>query len=238
MSKQGGSLSLIKNGPVKVTLGATVLGHTFEGVEVEIEGDWNPLQVDEWGEGWADAMKNADGILVTLRLPEFATDRLESLMPGSTEVIDGSKKKVTHGRSAGYRASDFALSLRIHPIALLDSDKSRDLLLYKAFVVDGLSYEYQTAEITAYEVQFRGLIDSARDEGDQLFSLGDDTAALDITPPTITLTSPLNDASGVVVSANAEVTFSEAMDEASVLNEDNVVLFERDSETPVAVTLS
>ena len=47
MSKQGGSVSEIFNGPQKVTFGGRVLGFTKDGINVEIEGgEWEAITVD------------------------------------------------------------------------------------------------------------------------------------------------------------------------------------------------
>lgn len=236
-SRQGGTFTQIKNGPCKITFDGLVLGFTREGVDVDPQGEWADLTVDEGGDTPLDAMRTKEGIEVTMRLPQFSMDILEKIIPGSTRVIDGADEKLTVGQTHGYRARDYAGSLRIHPILAGDADKSQDLLIYKAFVAEGPAWSYQVGEVTMYEVTFRALMDTDRAQGDQVYSLGNDDASADVTPPTVTVV-PANDAPGVAVGANIVATFSEAMDQASVLSGDNVFLFALDSETPVAVTLS
>lgn len=235
-SQVAGTLAAIENGPVLVTFGTTDLGFTREGVEATIEGEWNPVQVDEYGEGWIDAMRNVEGITVTMRLAEHDIDKLKLLIPGSTKSTSGADVKLAWGKSAGYRASDDALALRLHPIFFVTgaSDKSRDLVLHKAIIDSPPTFTYETAEVRVYEVTFRGLIDPARVQGDQLFSIGVETVSLDVTPPTVSSFVPADAATGVAVGASIVVTFSEDMDATAVVDQGNVVLHD-DTGATVAI---
>lgn len=226
----GGVFASIENGPAKVTLGANVLGNTREGIEVEIEREWNPVQVDETGEGWQDAMMNSEGITVTLRFADHSIDLLNRIIDGSTKSTSGPDSKVSVGKSAGFRATTTASALRIHPIFFTtgDADKSRDLVIHKAFVESGPAYVYETAEVRVYEVTFRGLHDLSRTQGDTLFSIGTETVSLDVTPPTVSSTNPADAATGIAITASIIWTFDEALDVDTVnlgnflLNEDGV----------------
>lgn len=229
-SQVGGTLANIENGPTKITLGATVLGFTREGVEVDLGPEWNPVTTDEYGEGWLDAMMASQQITVTMRLAETTIDLLKSLMEGSTKSTSGPDSKVSVGKSAGFRATDTATQLRVHPIigTTDDADKSQDLVVHKAFVETGPEVAYETAEIRMYEVTFRGLIDPSRTQGDQLFSIGTETVGLDVTPPTVSSTNPTDGASGISITASIIWTFDEALDVNTVtlanfiLNEETV----------------
>ena len=160
-SQVGGALANIENGAVKVTLGANVLGFTSEGVDVDLGPEWNPVQVDEYGETWLDAMHNVSSVEVTMRLTEHSIDQLNRIMEGSLKSTSGPDSKVSVGKSEGFRASTTALQLRLHPIFFVtgDSDKSRDLVIHKAFVLSGPTYSYTAAETRIYEVVFKGLVD-------------------------------------------------------------------------------
>lgn len=218
-SQVGGALANIENGAVKVTLGANVLGFTSEGVDVDLGPEWNPVQVDEYGETWLDAMHNVSSVEVTMRLSEHSIDQLNRIMEGSKKSIDGGDSKVSVGKSEGFRASTTALALRLHPIFFVtgDSDKSRDLVIHKAFVLSGPTYSYTAAETRIYEVTFKGLVDPTRAQGDQLFSIGTETVNLDTTAPTVSSTVPTDGASGVSITASIDWVFSEAIDTNTVI---------------------
>ncbi len=236
MSKQGGLVSEIFNGPVKVTFGGRVLGFTKDGVNVEIEGgEWEAITVDEFGEGWIDAARSAEGITVNMRLAQHSADNLVDMIDGAVKVIDGAKTKVTWGKSAGYRATKKLL--RLHPIELDDSDKTLDLVIPLAFAFDGPTFDYETAVSQMFDVTFRGVIDPTAPQGEMLFSIGDETANADVTPPTITGVVPADGASGISTSTSVVVTFDESMDEASVEDEGNIVFFKADK-TQVPFSLS
>jgi hypothetical protein len=169
-------------------------------------------------------MRSAEGIEVTLRLPEFSTALLNKIIPGSLLSTSGPDSKVSVGKSAGYRASDIALQLRLHPIALSDADKSQDVVIHKAYVSEGPAYSYNAAEVSVYEVTFRALLVPSRDQGDQIYSIGTETVAADLTAPTVSLTAPLDGAGSVAVGTNIDWTFSEALDPSFVTLEQFYVI--------------
>ncbi len=234
-SKQAGNVAEIFNGPAKMTFGTFDLGYTRDGVEVEIEGgDWEAITVDEHGEGWIDAMRAAEGITLTTRLAQHSADLLKEIIDGSTKTVSGDTK-VSWGKAAGYRPD--AKQLRIHPIDIDVADKSRDLVVHKAFPVDGPTFTYETAVAQQFEVTWRGLIDTTRTDGDMLFSIGTETVGIDVTPPTVSSTVPADGASGISTGASVVYTFDEDMDQASVTDQGNVV-FHDDTGASVPFTLS
>lgn len=236
MSKQGGLVSEIFNGPAKVTFGGRVLGFTKDGINVEIEGgDWEAITVDEFGDGWVDAARSAEGITVNMRLAQHSADNLVDMIDGATKVVDASKTKVTWGKSAGYRATKKLL--RIHPIELDDADKTLDLVIPLAFAFDGPTFDYETAVSQMFDVTFRGVIDTTAAQGEMLFSIGDETANADVTAPLISGVVPTDGATGVSVSTSVVVTFNESMDEASVEDQGNVV-FHDEAKNTIAFTPS
>lgn len=224
VTTQGGNLTLIENGPVRLTYGGAVFGFTMEGVEFDYVPSWNTLAVDQFGpETKADLMLNGQQLNIVARIPEFSYTRIRDLFPTSILSTSGPDQVVTVGRSAGARASDFAKQLILHPIFLDVADTSRDVTVHSCLVEEGPSFEYQPAEALMREVTFVALIDDSKDEGNKLFSVGVPTVGVDTTPPTVSSRNITDTDGGVIISTNMEWTMDENMDSDSI-NVDNVLM--------------
>lgn len=227
MTLQAGTLASIQNDIVKVTYGGTDLGFTTDGIDVEYAPEMEDLVVDEFGASPLDIMGNGANFTVTMRLSEYSTSLLTSLIPGSERDVVGPDSRMTYGRSAGYRFRDDAAILLLHPIKLGASDKSRDILVHLAVVTEGPTWRLVGNEQRVAEVTFRALLDETKAEGEQMFIVGDADVTADATPPTISSSNPLDAAAGVAVGTNYVWTFDEALDPTTV-NTSNFMLFETD----------
>ena len=123
-----GSTSNIKVGPVKVTLGSTVLGYADEAWKVKFEQAFEDLKVFEHGDTVVGQVGKGGTITVTGTLAEFAPQFLAKALPFST--LSSGKVDVAFG--AGADLYDKAEQLRLHPRLLGDGDQSQDVLFYKA----------------------------------------------------------------------------------------------------------
>jgi hypothetical protein len=221
---QGGDLSAIENGPVRLTYGGAVFGFTMEGVETEYVPSWNVLAVDQFGpETKADLMLNGQQFNIIARIPEFTFTKIRDLFPGSILSTSGPDQVVTVGRAAGLRASTVAKQLILHPIALDLADLSRDVTVHLALVEEGPTSEFQPAEALMREVTFVSLIDDSKADGNKLFAIGVPTVGVDVTPPTVSSRNITDTDVGVAKTISMEWTMDENMD-ADSINTDNVLM--------------
>jgi len=221
---QGGDLSAIENGPVRLTYGGNVFGFTMEGVEFDYVPSWNVLAVDQFGpETKADLMLNGQQLNVVARIPEFTFAKIRDLFPGAILSTSGPDQVVTVGRAAGLRASTVAKQLILHPILLDLTDLSRDVTIHKSLVEEGPAFEFQPAEALMREVTFVTLIDDSKADGNKLFAMGVPTVGVDSTPPTVSSRNITDADTAVIISTNMEWTMDEDMDAASI-NTDNVLM--------------
>ena len=66
--------------------------------------------------------------------------------------------------------------MHLHPDYLPDDDKTFDVTLYKAVIVNEIKMEYKADEKVVYEVEFLGLIDETKENGNRLGCIGDPSA--------------------------------------------------------------
>lgn len=221
---QGGDLSAIENGPVRLTFGGAVFGFTMEGVAFNYEPTWNTLAVDETGpESDADLMLAGQRLSIVTRIPEFTFQKMKDLFPGSILSTSGPDTVVTVGRAAGLRASGVAKQLIIHPIAEDLAVTKRDVTVHLCIVKEGPTFEYQAAEALMREVTFAAIFDFSKADGNRLFAIGDPTIGVDVTAPTISARLVSDTDTAVAINTNQEWTMDEDMDVATITT-DNVMM--------------
>lgn len=94
-------------------------------------------------------------------------------------TITQTKEKLTFGRKPGYRLEGLAGRIRLHPIALGNSNEE-DVIIYKAVNKAPLQLNYKLDEERIYSTEFHGIVErqSAEDEiqgvdGSFLWQIGD-----------------------------------------------------------------
>lgn len=223
---QGGDLSAIENGPVRLTFGGSIFGFTMEGVEFDYDPSWETLAVDQFGpETDADLMLAGQRLSIVARIPEFTYVKIRDLFPTSILSTSGPDQVVSVGANAGARGSSFAKQLIIHPISLDLADLSRDVTVHLCMVKEGPTFEWQPAEALMREVTFAAIIDDGKAIGNKLFAIGVPTVGVDATPPTVSSRNITDNDVGVLKTISMVWTMDENMDSASI-NVDNVMIQE------------
>lgn len=155
---------------------------------------------------------------------------LEQLLPGASVAGD----VVSIGRIPGYRASQNAVQLVLHPEdqgAVLTTD----LTVYRALANGSVSFAYTREGVTVYDFEFHGLDDDSRAENDRIAKWG---ASADTTPPTRTSTTPADAAAAQVATVNIVIVFDESMSVRTLVNSSgispSVIIFDQTNEVYVA----
>lgn len=160
---------------------------TFDGVD--LGGTTGPISVTpgvavgqtkvaNYGDAPVGAKFTGHSISVTAPLTERAVSQLLKLYHGSTLVTDGSDptvQKVTMGKLVGEDVNTGLLVL--HPQHLAAGTKTYDITVYKAFVNNPGDLSFAADAQTGMNVEFVGMHDTARDDGDTLHCFGDPDAA-------------------------------------------------------------
>lgn len=174
----------VKLGVCKVTFGGENLGYTKGGVEVQVETESHVVSVDQLGTTPIGEYITGRSVTVRCPLAETTLDHLVAIMPGATKVSDVGPPATAYAEvetGVGTDLRTIAKVLRLHPISLVDTDKSEDFIIPLAQTTGALNYAYKLDEERVFNVEFKGYAD---DDG-KLFYVGeldiDDTTGV-ITP--------------------------------------------------------
>lgn len=165
----------VQLGTCSVTFGATDLGLTKGGVEVQLQTETYKITVDQFGSTEVNEYITGRTAMVSVPMAETSVDLLATVIPNSTIVTDGvdaTKKKLTVGTSSGTSLRDFAQELVLHPIAQTTS-KNFDFSLPIACPKGDFSFAYKLDEERVYKVEFYAFPDLSTG---LLYVIGDKTA--------------------------------------------------------------
>ncbi|SCY88468.1 hypothetical protein [Alkaliphilus peptidifermentans] len=164
-----GNLENVYIGCQKIKYGGIDLGHTDGGCEFTYTPEYTDILVDAYGTTVADKVLTGEAVTVKVPLAEFTLERLKSAIPSGT--LAGDVLKI--GSSPGKRLSTQAQELVLHPMDKPDEDKSLDIKLHKAVIVNEIILPFRADEKTVYEVEFLALVDESNEDGNYLASIGE-----------------------------------------------------------------
>jgi len=172
----------VKLGVCSVKLGGTDLGFTKGGVEVQVETESHVVMVDQMGSTPISEYITGRSCTVRVPLAETTIDHLAAIMPGATILDTGADAYAEVKTGVGTELLGIAKVLRLHPIALISTDKSQDFVVPKAATTGALTFAYKLDEERIFNVEFKAYADS----NGKLFYYGpvviDDTTGV-VTPP-------------------------------------------------------
>lgn len=161
----------LRLGACKVYFDGVSLGETLGGVEISIDQENKPLETDKYGKSPLDYIALGQTAKVKVNLAEITLKNLGIALPFGTTTVT----RVTGGGIVGKSLLSEAKALVLHPMALADNDNSEDFGMFKAVVTSPLKLKRNNKDQTVLEVEFEGLIDSTKQNGSQLFFIGDST---------------------------------------------------------------
>lgn len=157
---------------LKVAAGSSVnflgvdLGHTVDGIEVEIEREFTEVKTDLYGNTPVDMVLAGTRATVRMKLAEISPDILSYLIPEGDYDVGASDDQVHFGSKAGYSLRDDAGELIITPQGG-NLDGNMTLTLFKAVSVGNVSIAYKIDEQTVWDnVEFLALVDESRSSTD------------------------------------------------------------------------
>lgn len=163
----------IELGPCSVTYKGVDLGHTIGGVVVTYTPEYYESKVDKFGSSVVEKYLVGERLMAETNLAEFTLANLQQAIGQSTLQGDDS---VSVGSIAGKKASEKAGLLVLHPLAKAASDRNSDVSIYKAVVTGELKLEHKNDGEKVLPVQFDGIIDENRSDGNLLGFIGDSIA--------------------------------------------------------------
>lgn len=161
----------IQLGICDVTYKGVNLGHTIGGVTVTYTPDFHETSVDAYGSSVVEKFLVGERLKAKVNLAEFTIANLQTAINQGTLQGDDA---VSVGSKSGKRASANAGLLLLHPINSPASDSRQfDVSLYKAVVTNELAIEHKNDGEKVLPVEFEGLIDEGRTDGNMLGFIGD-----------------------------------------------------------------
>lgn len=161
----------IQLGVCDVTYKGVNLGHTIGGVTVTYTPDYHETSVDAYGSGVVEKFLVGERLKAKVNLAEFTIANLQNAI--NQGVLQGDDA-VSVGSKAGKRASANAGLLLLHPVNSPANDTRQfDVSIYKAVVTNELAIEHKNDGEKVLPVEFDGLIDEGRTDGNMLGFIGD-----------------------------------------------------------------
>ena len=223
-------------GPGTLTLDAIGAGYTSELKVMAEFQDTEGTAGDYGGEGGTplDIFHKATRARIEVILDQVNLATLQKAMQAATRTTSGADEKLSFGQTSGERQT--AQELIFTPtVSALSTTKV--LKAYRVVPRDSREIAYNNDQQKT-AVVFECLIDEGRSNNDRLFAIGVQTVAIDSTAPTLSSSTPADDATGVAVTVSPALTFSKAMD-PSTLNAKNIMVFaglEASLQTPLSIS--
>lgn len=164
----------IKIGACSVVFNNVNLGHTFGGVTLNYAPEMSEIFADQYGNTPLDEVLKGERLTVTARLAESTIANFAVAVPAST-LAGAGQGRATIGKDAGYRLSNKAYKLVLHPLVNASNNFDDDIVLHKAVVVDEVEVGYNNDDERILEVTFLALIDTTKSDGNYLGHVGDST---------------------------------------------------------------
>lgn len=161
----------VKLGVCRIYVDGTELGLTIGGVEVTYTPETHDSKVDQFT-GKIEKYLIGESLAAKCPLAEFTLANINKAIAKGT-VAGG---KLTIGSYAGKRLSEEAGQLVLHPIANLDTDRSEDVVIYKAVAGNEVVIGMKNDGEKIIEAVFEGLVDTTKTDGNFLGLIGDSAA--------------------------------------------------------------
>lgn len=148
-----------------VTLGGADLGHTVDGVEINIERELTEVKCDIFGNTPVDYVLSGQKATVKLKLAEITPGILSFAIPETDYDLGTADDHLHFGTKAGYSLRSDALQLVITPQGS-NTLNEKTITFWKAVSTDNITFAYKIDEQTVYEVTFTALVDDSRQATD------------------------------------------------------------------------
>lgn len=161
----------IQLGVCTVTYKGVDLGHTQGGVTVTYSPDYHDTSVDLYGSSVVEKFLVGERLKAKVNLAEYTVANLLAALNQGLAVGDDA---VSLGSKAGKKASTNGGFLLLHPInAPANDTRQFDVGIYKAVITNELAIEHKNDGEKVLPVEFEGLIDEGRTDGNMLGFIGD-----------------------------------------------------------------
>ena len=166
------STSNIRIGVVNFTFNGVNLGHTLDGVDIEVEKNYTDLTVDKYGSTPVDIAVSGYRATITARFAEPITELLERINPDGENALGSGGRRIGFGADGGVQLLNQAYLLTLHPTKNAAGDLTEDVVYYKAIATSNIAMSYKIDEQRVIEVEFVAVVDETKPSGRRLGHIG------------------------------------------------------------------
>jgi hypothetical protein len=152
------------------------LGATKEGIDFSMETSTFEIKLNQKADYLNDEIFTGAAASMSMALAEMTTERWETIVGGVIgDIVEpsGGTKVVGMGESKLFQSmSSLGGRLLLHPIRLLDSDKSADVLFWKSAPLPQ-SVNFDGTDSLAMECEFKAYLAKDKNEKINLWTRGD-----------------------------------------------------------------
>lgn len=166
------AVSNVSIGACSVVFAGVDLGHTIGGVEVSYAPTYKDVAVDKYGNTTVEKFLMGEKFTAKVKLAEYTMANAAVALPqASQQGATGGRDMI--GRAAGRRATNATALLVLHPLRLGSTDRSQDVVMYKAYVGSTVLIPHNNTGEKVMEVLFEAILDETRADGQYLGLIGD-----------------------------------------------------------------
>lgn len=162
----------VRIGIVNVIYNGVDLGHTLDGVEVNVDKGYTDLTVDKYGDTPVDMAVSGTRATIVCKFAEPITELLERTNPDGQNMQGSAGRRIGLGADGGTQLRTFGALLTLHPIKNAATDLTEDVVYYKAIATNPINLAYKVNEQRALEVTFTALVDESYASGRRLGHIG------------------------------------------------------------------
>lgn len=159
-------------GPSRITYKGIDVGHTIEGVTLEVEREFAEVLVDRYGGMPVDKVLTAQHARLKFKLAQFSNRQWDMGLPEGQNIDVAVQDQTGIGTEAGYSLRGDAGQLVIHPLKFATSDQSHDITLYRAVNTANFTLPYKIDEQLVTELEMEALVDESFGSGRRLGHIG------------------------------------------------------------------
>lgn len=159
-------------GPCRITYKGIDIGHTLEGITLEVERKLADVFVDRYGETPVDKVLTGQTAKLKFKLAQFANRQIDIALPESQNIDVATNDQTAIGADAGYSLRGEAGLLVIHPLKFAAGDLSHDVTLYKAVNTANFTLPFTVQDQLVTEIEMEALVDESYGTGRRLGHIG------------------------------------------------------------------
>lgn len=162
----------VRIGLVNVIFNGVDLGHTLDGVDVEVERNYQDVTVDKYGDTPVDKAVIGNKATVKCKFAEPVVELLQRLLPDGENRTGTYSSRSAFGTDAGTLMRQYAFNLQLHPTKNSSGDLSEDVLFYKAVNTENIKLNFKVKDQEVVEATFECFIDESYGNGRRLGHIG------------------------------------------------------------------